>query len=176
MVWNDLAEARAALPEAAELAWAEAGYRERDGDIDGAIAIYEDLYARAPDSAIVANNLASLLATWRDDEASLERAWTVARRLRGVDVGAFQDTYGWIAYRRGQLDEALAHLEPAARALPQDPLVQYHLGMVYVGLNRSEEALRQLRLAVEVAGPGDSRPQFQAARDEIARLEAAPAP
>lgn len=172
-----LAEARAATPDAPDLLWAEAGYLERDGEIDGAIAIYDQLYALNPDSPIVANNLASLLATWRDDAESLDRAWTVARRLRGVEVGPFQDTYGWIAYRRGQLDEALAHLEPAAKALPEDPVVQYHLGMVYAALNRPEDALRQLRHALEVAGPADSRSQFAKAREEIARLEAAaPAP
>jgi cellulose synthase operon protein C len=171
-----LAEGLAAAPDAPDLLWAEAGYLERDGDIDAAIATYERIYAEAPDSLIAANNLASLLATWRDDAASLDRAFAVARRLRGLEVPAFQDTYGWIAYRRGQFEEALAHLEPAAAALPGDPVVQVHLGLTYAALNRRDEALAQLRLALEVAGPGDSRPQIAAARDEIARLEAAAPP
>jgi tetratricopeptide (TPR) repeat protein len=167
-----LTDARAVLPEVPDFLWAEAGYQERDGNIEGAIAIYEDLYAKNPDSPIIANNLASLLSTWRDDPGSLDRAWTVARRLRGATVAPFQDTYGWIAYRRGQLDEALTHLEPAAAALAQDAVVQYHLGMVYAGLERPEDALRQLRKALDVAGPADTRPQIANARAEITRLEA----
>ena len=37
----------------------------------------------------------------RDDPESLERAFAIARRLRGSDVPQFQDTYGWILHRRG---------------------------------------------------------------------------
>ena len=65
------------------------------------------------------------------------------------------------------------HLEPAAEGLPTDPLVQYHLGMTYAALGRSEEAIVQLQQAVDLAGPEDARMQFEAARSEIARLQAA---
>jgi len=63
---------------------------------------------------VVANNLASLLTAHRTDDASLDRAYRIARRLRGIDVPAFQDTYGWIAHRRGDYAEALDYLRPAA--------------------------------------------------------------
>jgi tetratricopeptide (TPR) repeat protein len=172
------AEARATLeaglkvlPAAPNLKWALAGEYEREGEIDAAIAIYEDLYARNSDSIIVANNLASLISTHRTDEESIARAWNIARRLRGAERPEFQDTYGWIALRRGEIEEALAHLEPAARALSQDPLVQFHLGMAYARADRRDEAIRQLRHAVELAGPADTRRQFEEARQEIARLE-----
>ena len=167
-----LEEGLAAQPDALDLLWARASMLEQAGDIDGAISIYEQMYTLAPNSPVVANNLASLLSSYRDDEASLERAWTVARRLRGLDVAPFQDTYGWIAYRRGDLNTALAHLEPAAAGLAEDPLVQYHLGMTYLGLERRDEALAQLRHAVAMAG-ADGRAQFETAREAIAQIEAA---
>ena len=85
---------------------------------------------------IVANNLASLITTYRDDAESLERAWSIARRLRGSDVPAFQDTYGWIALRRGDIEDALAPLEPAAASLSNDPLVQFHLAVAYAEAGR----------------------------------------
>jgi cellulose synthase operon protein C len=163
-----------ALPGAPNLQWALAGEYEREGDIESAIAIYEDLYTRNSDSVIVANNLASLISTHRTDEESLARAWNIARRLRGAERPEFQDTYGWIALRRGEVEEALAHLEPAARSLPQDPLVQFHLGVAYARADRRDDAIRQLRHAVELAGPADTRRQFAEARQEIARLEALP--
>lgn len=167
-----LAEALEALPEALDLLWAQASNREQANDIEGAIEIYELMYEREPGAPVIANNLASLLATYYDDEETLDRAWSIARRLRGVDFPAFQDTYGWIAYRRGDLQDALDHLEPAAAGLPQDPLVQFHLGMTYVALERFEDALETLRQAVELAGPDDARAQFQTARDQINTLEA----
>lgn len=166
-----LAEGLALLPEAPDLLWAQASFLEQRGDHEAAISIYQTMYARAPNQPVIANNLASLLSTYRDDPESLERAYTVARRLRGLDFAPFQDTYGWIAYRRGEYQEALEHLEPAAAALTDDPLVQFHLGMTYAALERTEEALAQLRRAVEIAGPEDARAQFDTARAEIARLE-----
>ncbi len=167
-----LEEGLQALPEAANLQWALAGEFEREGNVEGAIEIYEDLYSRNSNSVVIANNLASLISTYKTDDESLDRAWSIARRLRGSDRPEFQDTYGWIALRRGETEEALQHLEPAADALGNDPLVQYHLGMAYVEAERPEEALTQLRRSVELAGPADTREQFQSARDEIRRLEA----
>jgi cellulose synthase operon protein C len=167
-----LEEALETIPGAPNLQWALAGERERAGDIDGAIEIYEALYAANSDSVIVANNLASLISTHKTDTQSLDRAWAIARRLRGLDRPEFQDTYGWIALRRGEVDEAVQHLEPAAAALNNNPLVQFHLGMAYVAADRPEDAIAQLRRAIDLAGPADTRPQFQQAREEIARLEA----
>ena len=106
----------AAQPNSVELPLIKAVLREQAGDIDGAIAIYEALYARDSSNVVVANNLASMIATYRDDPASLDRAFAVARRLRGLDVPAFQDTYGWIEYRRGNIADALPDLEAAALA------------------------------------------------------------
>jgi predicted Zn-dependent protease len=159
-----------ALPGQPDLLWARAGYLERDGDIDGAIAIYEELYKQSSNSVIVANNLASLLSTYRDDDASLQRAWTVARRLNGTKNPAFQDTYGWIAFRRGEAEEALPYLESAAATLTGDSLVQIHLGMTYSALGRRDEAIAQLIKALDIAGPADTRPQVEAARAELAKL------
>lgn len=166
-------EGLAVLPEGLNLLWADASFAEQRGDYETAIARYEQMYVTAAGSPVVANNLASLLSTYRDDAESLERAYTIARRLRDIEVPAFQDTYGWIAYRRGDYSLALEHLEPAATALSGDPLVQFHLGMTYLALERPVDALETLQRAVELAGPEDERAQFARAREEIARLEAA---
>ena len=142
-----LEEALAALPEAANLLWARAGQLEAAGDIAGAIEIYERLYARNSDSVVVANNLASLISSFDDTPESLERAYRIARRLRGTEVPAFQDTYGWIAYRLGNYEEAAEYLEPAAAALPDQPLVRYHLAEVHAALGRTDAALAEYRAA-----------------------------
>ncbi|MFN3315145.1 MAG: tetratricopeptide repeat protein, partial [Hyphomonas sp.] len=136
--------ALAAQPESPTFLFLKAEVLQRAGDIEGAIAVYEDLYARNSANPVIANNLASLITTFRDDAESLERASAIARRLRGSTVPAFADTYGWIELRRGNIAEAIAHLEPAARGLPDDPLVQYHLGMAYAAADRREEAVAQL--------------------------------
>jgi tetratricopeptide (TPR) repeat protein len=170
-----LKAALAAQPDTASLLWIKAGELEKAGDIDGAIAVYEALYAKDSSNAIIANNLASLITTHRDDPDSLARATAIVRRLKGTELPAFQDTYGWIAHRNGNHDEALTYLEPAAAGLPNDPVVQFHLGMTYLALGRVEDARRQLTRALELAGDSPL-PQFETARQTLAGLPAAPSP
>ena len=164
-----LDEAIAALPESATLQWTRAGALERAGDVEGAIAVYEALYERDSDAAVIANNLASLLSTHRDDAESLQRAAVIARRLRGSDVPQFQDTYGWIAFRRGDVEEALAHLEPAARGMPDDLRVQHHYGLALAAAGRDADALAVLEATLDALG--EARPDYRGAVEaEIARL------
>ena len=161
----------AAAPDSVRLNWVLAGILERDGDIEGAIEIYERLYADNGDNLIIANNLASLLSTGRESAEDLDRAHQIARRLRGRDVPAFQDTYGWIAFRRGDLEAAVTALESAAQGLPTEPSVQYHLARTYDELGRDADALERYRSVVEITGddtPPDFMPEVE---DAIARLE-----
>ena len=157
------------MPDSETLLWIKAGALEQSGDIDGAIAIYEGLYTADSANVVVANNLASLLTAHRTDDASLDRAYRIARRLRGIDVPAFQDTYGWIAHRRGDYAEALDYLRPAALGLPGDPLVQYHLGKTQHALGKTEAAIDTLTQALEIAGD-NPLPQFDDARALLTEL------
>lgn len=152
------------VPDNPELLWARASYLEEDGDVDSAIEIYQKLYEQNSSSFIIANNLASHLATYRDDTESLERAWIIARRLRENENPAVKDTYGWIQHRRGNSAEALPYLEDAAEGMPDDPIVQYHLGQVLVALDRPQDALEQFRKVISIAGPADTRTQIENAR------------
>jgi len=167
------------VPESLNLRWIKAGLAEQIGRIDEAIQIYEELYEADSNSTIIANNLASMITTYRDDAESLERAYVIARRLRGSDFAAFQDTYGWIAYRLGNLDEALENLEPAAAGLPGDPMVQYHLARLYETLERNEEALELYDVALDLWSdrPLDIVDRARSQRDTLAaRMEASDNP
>jgi cellulose synthase operon protein C len=165
-----LEEGLSIFPEAGDLLWAKAGLLERTGDIEGAIAVYESLYTQDSSNMIVANNLASLLSSYRDDDASLERAEVISRRLRDSDVAAFQDTYGWIAHRRGNTVEAVRNLEKAAAGLPEDAMVQYHLGMAYAAAGTSDKAAEQFKKAIDLAGSDDTRDFVASAKAELAKL------
>ena len=141
-------EGLTAIPDAPDLLWGKAFYLESEGDIDGAIAIYEALYERLSASPIIANNLASLLSTHREDDDSLTRAKIISRRLKNTEIPAFQDTYGWILYRSGDINESIPYLEAAAEGLVNDPRVQYHLGAAYAAAGRTNEAQAQLTRAL----------------------------
>lgn len=165
--------ALAANPEASDLLWIRASELQRSGDLEGALGIYEAMYDRDSSAPVVANNYASLLTMLRDDPESIDRAYSVARRLRGLDVPAFQDTFGWIAYLRGEYDAALEHLVPAAEALTGDASVQYHLGMAYEALERPEDARISFQKAVDLGEAGSTVPEVAKAQEKLAELAAA---
>lgn len=159
--------AKAENPTAALLLKAE--WLERNRDFEGAIAIYDDLYAQNSANLLVANNLASLITTHRDSEEDLNRALAIAQRFRSSNVPALQDTYGWIEYRRGNYEEAVKYLEPAASGMAEHALVQYHLGMVYTKLGRNADAREVLQRAIDLAGD-EPLPQFENAREVLKTL------
>lgn len=169
-----LDEAMAVLPDGLDLNWIRASNLERDGDAEGAIAVYEKLYAINSGSTIIANNLASLLTTARSDPESLEQAWTVARRLRDADLPAFQDTYGWIAFRRGDLATARRSLDVASAGMPNDPLVTLHLGIVQAAQGETEAARATLERAITLAGARDDAAARGVAEDAQAELAKLP--
>ncbi len=165
-------QALADSPQDLTLQWIYAGIVEKAGDVEKAIEIYQSMYDRDSNNQIIANNLASLLADNRTDEASLEKAYTIARRLRGSEIAPFQDTYGWISHLRGQTDEAIAALEPAAAALVDDPMAQYHLAQVYLQLERKQDALTQFLKVVDLTSGADTREFVVRSRAEVNRLKA----
>lgn len=165
-----LERALAAMPDSLALGWAKASILTEEGKTDEAIAMYEELYERNTSSLVLANNLATLLANHREDEASIERAYAVARRLRGSTVPAFQDTYGWIAFRRGELAEAEEYLTAAVTALPDEPSVQYHLASVYLAQDRKADALKHFQLAADSEANALQFPEIEWAQIEADKL------
>ncbi len=124
-------------------------------DIDGAIAIYEELLVSRPNALVVANNLASLLADYRDDEASLARANELTFLLKSTDLPHFKDTLGWVAYRRGNYQAALGYLQEAVKKLPELNLVRYHLAMTHRALEQSAKARAEFAKALDLTKEGD---------------------
>ena len=173
----------ATQPTSRTLRWLKAGELEAAGKIEDAIALYETLYADDSSDIVVANNLASLIASYHTEPEMLARAEAISRRLRGLDNPAFQDTYGWIAFLNGNTYGAIAHLEPAARGLPDDALTQYHLGRLYQSMDRAADAVAQYDRALALAAKSPATAalpqmtQAAAERDKLkAALEAAKSP
>jgi tetratricopeptide (TPR) repeat protein len=133
----------------AELATDLARVYERSGRTDDAIAQYEALLLRKPDSITAANNLAMLLVTYRKDRASLDRARQLAARLSNSKNPALVDTWGWVLYKRGEYADAIRALQEAVDESSHSPPLLYHLAMAQlktgdrdVARSTLEEALR----------------------------------
>lgn len=137
---------------------------EYEGKFDEAIELYGDLYRERPNSAIIANNFASLLADHRADQPDqLARAFNIAKRFRNTDQPYLQDTYGWLLHLTGGSAEALPVMRKAAEGLPTNPLVQYHLGVVLAANGELAQARDRINRALELGG------QVKFAQEERAR-------
>jgi tetratricopeptide (TPR) repeat protein len=126
-----------------------AAYFERIGRPDDAIATYEDLVRKNPDSDIAANNLAMLLATYRSAKnEDLVRAETLSKRFSDSDNPAYLNTYGWVKYQQGQTEAALASLSEAVQRAPDSALFRYHLGLAQYRAGQVEDARSNLEQAL----------------------------
>jgi len=164
-----LKDALERLPDSTNLLSIQADLHERDRNFDEATKLYEALYAQDRENLTLANNLANLLAMEHQDPEDLERAYGIAKRLRGSDVPAHKDTYGWIEFRRGNHQDALRYLTSAAAELEADPMAQYHLGMVYAKLGHVDDARVTLTRALVLADAA-LLPHLDDARETLATI------
>jgi Flp pilus assembly protein TadD len=72
-----------------------------------------------------------------------------ALQLDPTRAAYWNDTLGWIRFRAGRSEEAVAPLSEAERTLPPDDISaraenDYHLGVVLASLDRDDEARRYL--------------------------------
>ncbi|WP_298438198.1 tetratricopeptide repeat protein [uncultured Jannaschia sp.] len=158
-----LAAGLRAFPESVPLRLLDADRLTALGDSEAAIVVLEALHSEQPGHPTVANNLAALLSTTRDDPASLARAARLAAPLRGDPRPQVADTIGWIAFRRGDVEGALPLMRRAARELPDDPVIRLRLGRVQAAHGDVGHA-RETFAAVETL-TGPDHPLAAEARD-----------
>ncbi len=125
----------------------------QDGqDYNAAIDVYESMLNDGTGGLTAANDLASLIADFRyDDRSRLDRALRSVESFGPTSHPAFLDTIGWLHYRLRNIDEALRYLERAARGLPDNPQIRYHLGMTYYEGGQIERAMEELGAAISGA-------------------------
>lgn len=129
-----------------------AALQEQAGRPDAAIGTYEEMLVRNAASDLLANNLAMLLATYREDVASLRRAEQLTQQFGATDNPAYLNTYGWTRLKSGSLDVALPALRQAVTLEPGSPIMRYHLGVALMQSGEVDAAREQLSRALEIAG------------------------
>lgn len=112
-----------------ELSAQRAALLEAQGKLDEAIQAYDALAKRYPQSDLVANNLAMLLATYRHDSPSLTRADALVSRFANSSNPVFLDTYGWVLLKRGDAAAAVPIFTRVVSSVPNAVVPRYHLGM-----------------------------------------------
>lgn len=148
---------------------------DRLGKPEAAMTEYEAVLHRNPQAEVAANNLAMLLANFRSDTASLDRAKVLAARFADSPNPSFLDTYGWVLYKRGETAASVPILERVVAKAANDPVAHYHLGMAQSQLGSSVEARANLSFAVDSGNKFAGLDEAKATLDRLAKMPAASA-
>lgn len=101
-------------------------------------------------AAAAGNNLAWLYV---EQGGNLDVAQRLAQyaKARSPDQPQFNDTLGWIYYKRGLTTQALNVLPIAVNAVPNNAIYHYHLGMAYAQGGEDSKARKELERALKLA-------------------------
>ncbi|MCQ8241957.1 tetratricopeptide repeat protein [Rhizosaccharibacter radicis] len=120
---------------------------DRGGDWPRAEADLQRAIRLAPDQPLLLNYLGYSL-TERNRDLPQAQA-LIQRALDGKpDDGSIRDSLGWVLLRRDDVPGAVRVLEHAAEQTPEDPTVNYHLGVAYWMAGRRVEAEQQWHWAL----------------------------
>lgn len=163
--------------EAPDLLEAElVGLYERQAKYDDAVQVYESALRRAPQSEVIANNLAMLLVTYKTDKASLDRAKALSSRFADSANSAFLDTYGWVLYKRGEGAAAVIALQNSAAKTPDSPVLLYHLGMAQALAGQDDAARNNLSRSLQSGKQFSGMDEAKATLEKLAKLASSSAP
>ena len=123
----------------------------------------ERWYQRAVQSspggaAAASNNLAWMYA---ERGGNLDQATRLAQAAKGQDPARpqYNDTLGWIYYRRNMTTQAVNTLQLAIDAAPDNPTYQFHMGMALAQAGDDSRARKALERALAL------EPNLQGAAD-----------
>ena len=115
---------------------------EQAGLYDKAADLFRKSIAVDPANAADAYNYLAYM--WAEHNGHLDEAEQIIKLALQADPnnGAYIDTLGWLEFRQGKFDQALADLLRAAQKLTHDdPVVLEHIGDTCAKLDKSAQAL-----------------------------------
>lgn len=129
------------------------------GDPTAAIKSFRKVIENQPDNAVALNNLAYLLSESGDQT---QEPLKFAQRAVELDPKnpEFEDTLGWVLFRRGVYGVAVTHLE-RAMSMKVTALRQYHLAMAYHKAGQSARGRTALQAGLRM---DPTLPEAKAAR------------
>jgi tetratricopeptide (TPR) repeat protein len=168
-----LTKAKSVVDQPDQIEMELASLFEAAGKADDAIGEYEALLKHNPQSEVAMNNLAMLLATYKKDGISLDRAKELSARFADSVNPSFTDTYGWVLYKRGETAASVSVLQRVVTKLPGEPVARYHLGMAQSSLGSNSDARDNLTRAVNSGANFAGLAEAKATLDKLAKLPVA---
>jgi len=135
-------------PKNEQLLYAYGLFLDQAGRQSRAMSVMEQLITLAPKHAAALNYVGY---TWADKRQHLQKALEYIQRAveQKPESGYIRDSLGWVYFRLGRYDEAVAELKKALALSDEDAEIWEHLGDVYVAMGKTEEALHAYGKAVK---------------------------
>ncbi len=122
---------------------------EQAGLYEKAADLFRKSIALDPANAAEAYNYLGYM--WAEQNLHLDEADDMIKRALKIEPnnGAYLDSLGWLEFRQGKFEQALADLLRAAKNMTQDdPVVFEHIGDAYLKLARVPQALEAWQKAI----------------------------
>jgi tetratricopeptide (TPR) repeat protein len=142
-----LEQAKARLPDSAQLQRAFGQIAAAQGYYDEAVHYYELSLERDPDDLATRFRLGVTLRRMRKTDqaaAELDRVYTVDKEYPGLALER-----GLLFEETGEVNKALEMFQSALAKAPNDPDLQLRVGAAYVAINRPDDAIPTLKKIVE---------------------------
>ena len=139
---------------------------EQAGLYDKAADLLRKSIALDPANAADAYNYLGYM--WADHNIHLDEAEEMIKRALQIepDNGSYLDSLGWVEFRKGRFDQALADLLRAVKNMEhEDAVVFEHIGDIYLKLNRVPQALEAWQKAMKL----DPKNKYLAEKIESAK-------
>ena len=140
------------MPDEPSFVYQYAQILEQSGRVPEAERALRDLIARSPNDANALNSLGYMFA---DRGERLDEAVGLLERALEIEPGnpSFLDSLGWAFFRQGRLAQAERPLAEAAEKLPDNSVIQDHLGDLRFRQQRYADAISSWERAL--AGDGE---------------------
>ena len=122
---------------------------EQAGLYEKAADLFRKSIALDPANAAEAYNYLGYM--WAEHNLHLDEADDMIKQALKIEPnnGAYLDSLGWLEFRQGKFEQALADLLRAAKNMAQDdPVVFEHIGDTYLKLTRVPQALEAWQKAI----------------------------
>ena len=144
-------------------------------DLNRARDAYEKLLKINPAFSPALNNLAYLYSDRFNEPVKAFEMAERARQLLPYDPST-ADTLGWILHKKGEYLRALNLLQESAGNRPDDPDIQFHLGMTHYRMAERESArvalLSALDSGKDFAGKEEARRRLAMVTIEVKKVDA----
>ena len=112
---------------------------------------YERAVEISPRGAAAASN--NLAWMYGERGGNLDAATRLAQfaQSQAPEQPQFNDTLGWIYYKRNMITQAINALQIAVDMVPDNPVYQFHIGMALARTGNDSRARRSLERAVQLA-------------------------